>query len=234
MNHSASKTMDHSLSGVKSIELLSNQIGKTREIQDEAYQTVSHLEERSKTIDDISQTISDIAEQTSLLALNASIEAARAGEVGKGFAVVAEEIGKLAHATSKATTNITSIITEIQTEIGVVSGQMFSMKDETVKCMDAMDATRDVFEQINREITEVGSGIHQLESAVEVLNNNKEKIVDQFSDISSETQELSASSQNIMVKVEDQNEEMLKIENAVQELSQVIVQLNDIMDQFTI
>ena len=73
MNHSASKTMDHSLSGVKSIELLSNQIGKTREIQDEAYQTVSHLEERSKTIDDISQTISDIAEQTSLLALNASI-----------------------------------------------------------------------------------------------------------------------------------------------------------------
>ncbi len=234
MNHSASKTMDHSLSGVKSIELLSNQIGKTREIQDEAYQTVSHLEERSKTIDDISQTISDIAEQTSLLALNASIEAARAGEVGKGFAVVAEEIGKLAHATSKATTNITSIITEIQTEIGVVSGQMFSMKDETVKCMDAMDATRDVFEQINREITEVGSGIHQLESAVEVLNNNKEKIVDQFSDISSETQELSASSQNTMVKVEDQNEEMLKIENAVQELSQVIVQLNDIMDQFTI
>ena len=234
MNHSASKTMDHSLSGVKSIELLSNQIGKTREIQDEAYQTVSHLEERSKTIDDISQTISDIAEQTSLLALNASIEAARAGEVGKGFAVVAEEIGKLAHATSKATTNITSIITEIQTEIGVVSGQMFSIKDETVKCMDAMDATRDVFEQINREITEVGSGIHQLESAVEVLNNNKEKIVDQFSDISSETQELSASSQNIMVKVEDQNEEMLKIENAVQELSQVIVQLNDIMDQFTI
>ena len=66
------------------------------------------------------------------------------------------------------------------------------------------------------------------------MNNNKEKIVDQFSDISSETQELSASSQNIMVKVEDQNEEMLKIENAVQELSQVIVQLNDIMDQFTI
>ena len=66
------------------------------------------------------------------------------------------------------------------------------------------------------------------------MNNNKEKIVDQFSDISSETQELSASSQNIMVKVEDQNDEMLKIENAVQELNQVIVQLNDIMDQFTI
>lgn len=234
MNESAAKTMDQSLNGMKSITQLSDQIGRTRNIQDDAYNTVSKLEERSKTIDDISQTISDIAEQTSLLALNASIEAARAGEAGKGFAVVAEEIGKLAHATSMATTNITSIITEIQDEIGIVSGQMFSMKDETVKCIDAMDMTKNVFEQINQEVTEVGTAIHELESAVEILNTNKDKIVDQFSDISSETQELSASSQNIMIKVEDQNDEMLKIEHAVDELSQVIEQLNNVMIQFTI
>lgn len=234
MNESAAKTMDQSLNGMKSITQLSDQIGRTRNIQDDAYNTVSKLEERSKTIDDISQTISDIAEQTSLLALNASIEAARAGEAGKGFAVVAEEIGKLAHATSMATTNITSIITEIQDEIGIVSGQMFSMKDETVKCIDAMDMTKNVFEQINHEVTEVGTAIHELESAVEILNTNKDKIVDQFSDISSETQELSASSQNIMIKVEDQNDEMLKIEHAVDELSQVIEQLNNVMIQFTI
>lgn len=234
MNESASKTMEQSLNGVKSIAQLSDQIGKTRDIQDEAYHTVSNLEERSKTIDAISQAISDIAEQTSLLSLNASIEAARAGEAGRGFAVVAEEIGKLANETSKATTNITSIITEIQNEIGAVSGQMFSMKDETEKCMDAMEATRNVFEQINSEVTEVGNDIHELESSIEVLNANKDKIVDQFSDISSETQELSASSQNILIKVEDENEEMLKIENAVHELSQVIDQLNDIMNRFTI
>ena len=234
MNESASKTMDQSLNGVKSIAQLSDQIGKTRDIQDEAYHTVSNLEERSKTIDAISQAISDIAEQTSLLSLNASIEAARAGEAGKGFAVVAEEIGKLANETSKATTNITSIITEIQNEIGAVSSQMFSMKNETEKCMDAMETTRNVFEQINSEVTEVGNDIHELESSVEILNTNKDKIVDQFSDISSETQELSASSQNILIKVEDENEEMLKIENAVHELSQVIDQLNDIMNRFTI
>lgn len=234
MNESASKTMDQSLNGVKSIAQLSDQIGKTRDIQDQAYHTVSNLEERSKTIDAISQAISDIAEQTSLLSLNASIEAARAGEAGRGFAVVAEEIGKLANETSKATTNITSIITEIQNEIGAVSSQMFSMKNETEKCMDAMETTRNVFEQINSEVTEVGNDIHKLESSVEVLNTNKDKIVDQFSDISSETQELSASSQNILIKVEDENEEMLKIENAVHELSQVIDQLNDIMNRFTI
>ena len=234
MNENATKTMDHSMTGMQSMEVLADQFGKTRNLQDEAYQTVARLEERSKTIDDISQTINNIAEQTSLLSLNASIEAARAGEAGRGFAVVAEEIGKLAHATSDATANITEIITEIQDEIGAVSGQMFSMKDETEKCMEAMDTTQDVFRQINAEIGKVGEGIQSLESAVEMLDNNKAKIVDQFSNISSETEELSASSQDILTKIDDQNQEMDSIHTAVQELNQVIVQLNDIMNQFTV
>lgn len=234
MNENATRTMDHSMTGMQSMEVLADQFGRTRNLQDEAYQTVARLEERSKTIDDISKTINNIAEQTSLLSLNASIEAARAGEAGRGFAVVAEEIGKLAHATSDATANITEIITEIQDEIGAVSGQMFSMKDETEKCMEAMDSTQDVFRQINEEIGKVGEGIQSLESAVEMLDNNKAKIVDQFSNISSETEELSASSQDILTKIDDQNQEMDSIHTAVQELNQVIVQLNDIMNQFTV
>ena len=234
MNTNAANTMSHSVTGMKSMEVLADQFGKTRNLQDEAYQTVTKLEERSKTIDDISQTINNIAEQTSLLSLNASIEAARAGEAGRGFAVVAEEIGKLAHATSDATANITEIITEIQDEIGAVSGQMFSMKDETEKCMEAMDTTQDVFCQINEEIGKVGEGIQALGSAVETLDSNKSKIVDQFSNVSSETEELSASSQDILTKIDAQNQEMDSIHTAVQELNQVIVQLNDIMIQFTV
>ena len=234
VNKNASRTMDHSMSGMKSMEVLADQFGRTRNLQDEAYQTVTRLEERSKTIDDISKTISNIAEQTSLLSLNASIEAARAGEAGRGFAIVAEEIGKLANATSEATADITKIITEIQDEIEAVSGQMFSMKDETEKCMEAMDTTQDVFRQINEEIGKIGKSIQSQEGAVEILDKNKAKIIDQFSSISSETEELSASSQDILSKIDDQNQEMDSIHLAVQELNQVIVQLDDIMHQFTV
>lgn len=234
MNDGASKTINQSQTGVRAMELLSDQFGKTRKLQDEAYQTVATLEDRSRTIDDISQTINNIAEQTSLLALNASIEAARAGEAGRGFAVVAEEIGKLAHATSEATTNITSIITEIQHEIEVVSNQMCSMKDETEKCMGAMGETRQVFERINQEIDEVGNGIRGLENAVEVLNQNKEQIVDRFSDISSETEELSASSQEVLGRVDNQSKEMESIHTSVSELDKVVVQLNEIVNRFTV
>ena len=234
MNNSATKTMAQSETGVKAIELLGEQFEKTRKLQDEAYSTVADLEERSRTIDDISQTINSIAEQTSLLALNASIEAARAGEAGKGFAVVAEEIGKLARATSDATTNITAIILEIQKEIEVVSSQMFSMKDETEKCMGVMGDTRAVFEQINQEIDDVGAAVQGLEGAVGILNSNKAKVVDRFSDISSETEELAASSQDILGKVDQQSVEMENIHTAIESLHNVVTKLNEIMDQFTV
>ena len=234
LNKSATRTMAQSETGVKAIELLGEQFEKTRKLQDEAYSTVADLEERSRTIDDISQTINSIAEQTSLLALNASIEAARAGEAGKGFAVVAEEIGKLARATSDATTNITAIILEIQKEIEVVSSQMFSMKDETEKCMGVMGDTRAVFEQINQEIDDVGADVQGLEGAVGLLNSNKAKVVDRFSDISSETEELAASSQDILGKVDQQSVEMENIHTAIESLHNVVTKLNEIMDQFTV
>ena len=234
LNKSATRTMAQSETGVKAIELLGEQFEKTRKLQDEAYSTVADLEERSRTIDDISQTINSIAEQTSLLALNASIEAARAGEAGKGFAVVAEEIGKLARATSDATTNITAIILEIQKEIEVVSSQMFSMKDETEKCLGVMGDTRAVFEQINQEIDDVGADVQGLEGAVGLLNSNKAKVVDRFSDISSETEELAASSQDILGKVDQQSVEMENIHTAIESLHNVVTKLNEIMDQFTV
>ena len=156
------------------------------------------------------------------------------GEAGKGFAVVAEEIGKLARATSDATTNITAIILEIQKEIEVVSSQMFSMKDETEKCMGVMGDTRAVFEQINQEIDDVGAAVQGLEGAVGILNSNKAKVVDRFSDISSETEELAASSQDILGKVDQQSVEMENIHTAIESLHNVVTKLNEIMDQFTV
>ena len=226
--------MSQSQTGVRAIELLGEQVEKTRKLQDGAYDTVTNLEKRSRTIDEISKTINSIAEQTSLLALNASIEAARAGEAGKGFAVVAEEIGKLASATSDATTNIAAIIFEIQKEIETVSNQMFSMRDETIKCMDVMGDTRTVFDQINQEIDEVGNAVQGLEAAVEELNANKLRVVDEFSDISSETEELAASSQDILGKVDQQSTEMESIHAAVEELDNVVTKLNEIMGRFTV
>ena len=234
MIEASHKTNDNVKEGAGVVSELKEQAVNVADASQVTVDVIRSLTDKVEEVKTFVDSIINISNQTNLLALNASIEAARAGEAGKGFAVVAEEIGKLARATSDATTNITAIILEIQKEIEVVSSQMFSMKDETEKCMGVMGDTRAVFEQINQEIDDVGAAVQGLEGAVGLLNSNKAKVVDRFSDISSETEELAASSQDILGKVDQQSVEMENIHTAIESLHNVVTKLNEIMDQFTV
>lgn len=232
MKEATDEALKAATSGSSSIRQLASQIGETQELQKIASVSVNNLSQKSSLIDGISQTISSIAEQTSLLALNASIEAARAGEAGRGFSVVAEEIGKLADQTSNATNEITSIISEIQTEIGEVTGQMGQMQKKSDECIEAMGTTEEMFKGINNSIQQVGNSVGTVSVALNNLNTGKENVVELFSDISSETEELTASSQKIATKVDDQNAAIETIGKAMTQLEKVVNDLNVIVDKF--
>ena len=232
MNDAATKSIEGSLKGMESIVDLSTKIEETQEIQRLATESVNALADKSESIGGISKTISSIAEQTSLLALNASIEAARAGEAGRGFAVVAEEIGELANETTEATNGISALITEIQKEIENVDKKMVEMSSKTDLCRTAMDETKEIFDTINQDITEVGDAIGLVDKDIESLEGHKDKVVDKFADISSETEELSAASEDIFAKVDNQNEAIETIGVAMENLEGVIIKLNDIIDEF--
>ena len=232
MKEATDEALKAATSGSSSIRQLASQIGETQELQKIASVSVNNLSQKSSLIDGISQTISSIAEQTSLLALNASIEAARAGEAGRGFSVVAEEIGKLADQTSNATNEITSIISEIQTEIGEVTGQMGQMQKKSDECIEAMGTTEEMFKGINNSIQQVGNSVGTVSVALNNLNTGKENVVEMFSDISSETEELTASSQKIATKVDDHNAAIETIGKAMTQLEKVVNDLNVIVDKF--
>lgn len=232
MNEIAAATVKQCVSGVNTVELLSDRIKNSRQLQDATYQIADGLSQKSVSIDGISKTISAIANQTSLLALNASIEAARAGEAGRGFAVVAEEIGNLAGQTSCATSDINQIVTEIQNEIRNVTSRIGEIQNMTTECMSVMSDTQGVFQRISEDISSMGSDISELENAVDTLNQNKDNIVDKFSGISSETEELMASSQKVNERVENQSMEIGQISASMEELNEVIDRLNQIIETF--
>ena len=103
--------------GRKRIDILSNQIDKSMEANQQMITQMDALSQYAGQMNTIIETITSIANSTGMLALNASIEAARAGEAGRGFAVVASQISTLASQTKSATVNITELINHINTEL---------------------------------------------------------------------------------------------------------------------
>jgi methyl-accepting chemotaxis protein len=99
--------------------------------------------------------IQKVSSKTNLLALNATIEAARSGEAGRGFAVVANEVKSLALTAERATTDIQAKVNEIRAQASVA--------------VDAVSATAEAMEAIDRHAGAVAQTVEQQHAATEEI-----------------------------------------------------------------
>ncbi len=171
-------------------------------------QIIKKLGERVKEVTLITKTILSISEQTNLLALNASIEAARAGEAGRGFSVVADQIRSLAEDTRVSTEKITEIIDELTD----TTSDTIKMLDESVQSIHEQN---DKVDKVNESFINNGTYMTELKVLVDDISNDINNIfksittiVDGINQLSSTTEEVTASSQegalmsnNIMDKI---------------------------------
>ncbi len=177
------------------------------------------LQERTQAVKGIADTIFSISSQTNLLALNASIESARAGEAGRGFAVVADEIRQLAEKTRVETENIARILEELSQNAQAAS-------DAVGRSVEAAGVQDQMIEQVSQSFEEMSNNVNGLIDEIENIDNlltnlsaANNQIVDNISNLSATTEEVTASS---MQATEMTVENLDNAENAKTELTNVL------------
>ena len=178
--------------------------------------------EESKAVEEINElagSILSIASQTNLLALNASIEAARAGEAGKGFAVVAGEIGKLADESTQTVNQMQKINQQVFHAVANLSDNAkeligFVSEDVTKDYQKMLSATNDYSadaDKVNDIVTELSSISQEVLASIE-------NITSAVSGVATATSEGAEGTANIAARA---NESAVESGNTVTETGKV-------------
>lgn len=200
--------------GVAVIEQLKTQALEVEKINTETNLTTRNLNESIQNVQAITDTILGISSQTNLLALNASIEAARAGEAGKGFAVVADEIRTLSEDTRKATEQIVAIISRLTKDAESASSSMLLSAEYAKKQNGLIAEAGEKLLEIREDTDILHNGVMQVNASVESINDANTVIMENITNLSAISEEVSASSDTAL-SIADSSMEALQNMNSL-------------------
>ena len=218
--------------GADAVNKAVTQMSRIENTVNESAGVVAKLGDRSKEIGQIVEAISGIAGQTNLLALNAAIEAARAGEQGRGFAVVAEEVRKLAEQSQEAAKQITGLIQEIQSDTEQAVTAMNNGTREVKLGTQVVDTAGTAFAEIVGLITAVADKINGITETMKQMETGSRRIVASVKSIDEQSCQTASEAETVSAATQEQSASMEEIASASQTLSQMAMELQNVIGKF--
>lgn len=185
-----------------------------------------------KEVNEMTNIINNIAAQTNLLALNAAIEAARAGEAGRGFSVVADEVRKLAEMSKNSAQKIYTIVSNVIKNTNGIITNTNSINDDVRNQTNVVNNTIATFKEISLKVEEMIPNMYSIAKDFVKLDNEKDSLVSNISNISSVSEQISATTQEIYSSSEELSAASSEVANTSQKVNTLSNELNASFDQF--
>lgn len=208
----SNESIQENLKVMEELKTQSEQIAATNH---EVTDSMNRLLNKTKQVEEIAGMILNISNQTNLLALNASIESARAGEAGRGFAVVADQIRQLAEQTRNSTEEITNIINELNENANEVVGSVESSVEATESQNQKIMLAAESFEKLNANMAQLIGDINEVAGQIVGLSDSNNRIVQNISQLSAATEEVTASADQVREMSEQNMEYAEDVKSAI-------------------
>lgn len=195
---------------------------------------VGELGDKSLEVGQIVDLITSIADQTNLLALNAAIEAARAGEQGRGFAVVAEEVRMLAEESGEAAKRIARLIKEVQDEATKAVAAMNDGTREVKQGTQIVASAGDAFKQIIQSFSLVNQQIQEMSAASQEMAASAESALHSIEQTRLSAEQSATDAQNVNTVAAEQMARLQEVAQSVDNMTDIVEELKTAIAYFTV